>query len=113
MATPKAVLAFYNSQKWKKVRRLKIQLARGVCEECGKAGYQVHHIKPINLGNLHNDNITCGLDNLQLLCASCHNAKRSEEAEIRSDITFDIHGNTIKKEAQRPTPRGSKTRKGL
>lgn len=103
MPTPKEILDFYQSKKWKRVRRLKRQLARGVCEKCGKGGWEVHHKTAITLANLANDNITCGLDNLELLCTSCHNAQRASEGQVRKDITFDRHGNVVQKQHP-PTP---------
>lgn len=89
---------FYNSKEWKRVRQYKRSLARGICEECGKAGWEVHHKIPLTLKNFDDVNIRIGLENLQLLCTSCHNAKRSEEKEIRSDVMFDDEGNLVKKQ---------------
>lgn len=107
MRTPEKILKFYQSIPWKRVRRLKRQLARGVCEECGNAGWEVHHKIPLTLANIDNHNISMGLDNLELLCTSCHNAKRSEETQVRSDITFDDEGNVIEK-TRKHTPPGRK-----
>jgi len=95
MKTPEKILKFYHSKKWKRARRLKVQTARGVCEECGKAGNEVHHTIPLTLANVDDDNIAIAQDKLKLLCTECHNAARAEEKQIRSDIKFDENGNMI------------------
>lgn len=43
----------------------------GTCQMCGKAGTDIDHI----------DGSSPSLDNLQLLCADCHNAKTAENLE--------------------------------
>lgn len=93
MKTPDKILKFYQSVEWKRVRRLKRQISKGICEQCGNAGWEVHHKIPLTLTNINNPEISMGLNNLELLCTSCHNAKRATEAEIRSDICFDSQGN--------------------
>lgn len=95
MPTPIKIFKFYQSTKWKRVRKLKRQLAKGLCEACGNAGWEVHHKIPLTLSNIDNAIISTGLDNLELLCTSCHNAKRSTEKEIRNDISFDSSGNIV------------------
>lgn len=97
MKTPDKIIRFYQSPAWKRVRKLKRQLAKGICEQCGNAGWEVHHKIPLTLANIDNQNISMGLNNLELLCTSCHNAKRTEETEIRNDIYFDFEGNVHKK----------------
>lgn len=102
MKTPEKILKFYQSTAWKRVRRLKRQLSRGVCEECGRAGWEVHHKTPLTLANIDNPNISMGMDNLELLCTSCHNARREDESQVRSDIDFDSEGNVIEKVKKHP-----------
>ena len=101
MPTPDKILKFYHSAAWKRVRNLKKQLARGVCEHCGEAGYEVHHKIPLTLSNVDNPKISLSLDNLELLCTSCHDAVRANEKEVRNDVTFDENGNLIPKELKR------------
>lgn len=95
METPDKIRKFYHTAEWKRVRRYKRNLARGICEECGKAGWEVHHKIPLTLKNFDDVQIRIGLENLQLLCTSCHNAKRSEEKQIRNDVMFDSEGNLV------------------
>lgn len=65
--------AIYSSPLWKKVRRVALSRANGLCEECikqGKISYvdDVHHKIPIK------DDIKKAYDinNLICLCRSCH-----------------------------------------
>lgn len=98
MKTPKKIKKFYQSARWKKARWQKLHQANGLCEKCGKAGWEVHHIVPLTLANIDKPEIALGLDNLQLLCTSCHNAERRDnEREIRSDVTFDSNGDLIER----------------
>lgn len=96
MRTPERILKFYKSKMWIRARDLKRRLAKGICEECGCTGQEVHHIIPLTLENIDNPLISIDQSNLQLLCKSCHDAKRSNaEKEVRSDISFDAEGNVI------------------
>jgi len=96
VATPQKIKDFYRSKAWKKVRAYKRAKQYGVCERCGKAGREVHHKIPLTLRNIDDPEIALGLNNLELLCTSCHNAERSIEAEKRGDIYFDDEGNVHK-----------------
>lgn len=92
---------FYHSTAWKKCRQAKVQQARGICERCGKAGWEVHHIKPLTDENIDDPNISLSLENLMLLCTVCHNKMRDDEAKargytgVREDVSFDEHGNIV------------------
>ena len=102
MPTPKEILKFYNSKEWKIARQLKIQLAYGTCEKCGKAGYEVHHKIPLTLDNLYDPKISLSVDNLELLCTSCHNQQRDNKIKkaIRDNFIFDNNGYVIPKSNQ-------------
>jgi len=60
----------YNSERWKQNRRA--ALARDkVCQDCGTSDkLHVHHIRPVSSFDHSND--AHYLDNLVVLCASCH-----------------------------------------
>jgi len=87
---------FYNSKQWQRARLLKIQTAYGICERCGKAGWEVHHKKPLTVLNMYDPDISINQDNLELLCTSCH-SKINEwgKKAIREDVKFDNEGNII------------------
>ena len=92
---------FYHSTAWKKCRAIKRQQAKGICEKCGKAGWEVHHIIALTDDNIDNPAISLGMDNLMLLCTGCHNQIREEETkargyhQVREDVRFDEQGNII------------------
>ncbi|MFD2752393.1 HNH endonuclease [Virgibacillus siamensis] len=70
----------YATPEWKESRLIAIQKANGLCEECIKqgkieAGKEVDHIIELTDDNKHDWNIAYNPDNLQYLCASCHNVK--------------------------------------
>lgn len=98
MQTPDTIKKFYHSRAWKRVRQQVIQIHRGRCQECGKAGTEVHHKIPLTESNVRDPHISMGLNNLQLLCTSCHDAKRSKESQVRSDLMFDENGDLIQKD---------------
>jgi len=103
MQTPDVIKKFYHSAKWKRCRSLVIHKYHGRCKDCGKAGHEVHHIIPLTEQNVNNPYISLGLDNLELLCQDCHNAKRSDNNQVRSDLMFDSEGNLIPKKPYPPS----------
>lgn len=82
-----ARVKFYHSAAWKSLRRLKLQQAGYLCEECvaeWKAGLRteaevqfatdVHHVEPIERNWSRRLDIT----NLKADCAAHHNAERTK-----------------------------------
>lgn len=70
--------AFYNSRAWRKNRRAFLD-ANPLCVSCERLGVVTvatvaDHMKPINKGGEQ-----FGWENLQPLCASCHNAKSARD----------------------------------
>ncbi|WP_458451680.1 HNH endonuclease signature motif containing protein [Alistipes finegoldii] len=70
---------FYRSSRWRRLRLQKLN-AEPLCEECRRGGVVtpatvVDHIVPINEGGAPMD-----MENLQSLCAKCHNRKSGAEA---------------------------------
>lgn len=94
MQTPDIIKKFYQSKRWKDCRKVVIHKARGMCNDCGKAGWQVHHKIPLTENNLNDPDISINLKNLELLCDSCHNAKRSN-GYIRNDLIFTDDGDVV------------------
>ena len=69
---------FYESSTWRALRAKFIE-ANPLCVECKKKGIitpakVVDHIVPINMGGA-----PLSEDNLQPLCATCHNAKSARD----------------------------------
>lgn len=56
------------------LRRQVFDRDRGQCQTCGEPGTEVDHIINLKSGG------TNALENLQLLCRSCHNRKTQAEA---------------------------------
>lgn len=70
---------FYNSRAWRRLR-VNFLINNSLCVKCATLGLVsvatvVDHILPINKGGERLD-----IDNLQALCAKCHNSKSGSEA---------------------------------
>lgn len=87
----------YNSKAWKDVRQLVLRKYHGMCTKCGDAGSEVHHIIHLNEKNINDPYIALGLDNLTLLCESCHRVVHGYSEPIKKDFCFDEFGNYIPK----------------
>ena|SRR5690625_1812278 len=88
----------YHTQKWRKLRKLKYGIEHGICEWCNAPGDIVDHIEEITEENANDPEITFNLDNLQLLCLSCHNKKTfKKHFSIREGLRFDETGQLVEK----------------
>lgn len=73
-------MQLYNSSKWRNLRQTIIH-ERGLrCESCGRLVLDASeliadHIEELTPDNVHNADIALNQNNVQLLCADCHNAK--------------------------------------
>ena len=91
-----ALIKFYKSTKWLRVRELKITKQRGICERCGKSGTEVHHKTYLTPSNVNDPNIAISLNNLELLCKAFHNAEHDRSSkQVRKGLSFDRFGNLI------------------
>jgi 5-methylcytosine-specific restriction protein A len=74
---PKTIDSRYNTTAWRKLRALIIQ-ENPICNNCKrKAASVADHVQPVRLnGEFWN------YDNLQALCASCHNSKSAKESKL-------------------------------
>lgn len=89
------VYAKYHCARWYKLRKLKKLEANGLCERCLKKGKYVvgeivHHKEYITLENFNDDNVMYNLDNLELLCPTCH---QLEHFSKDLGYYFDEEGN--------------------
>ena len=87
------IIKFYQSAAWKRCQRHIKSKYRGLCQNCGCAGWEVHHKIPLTIYNLNDPEITMGEDNLTLLCTACHNAERNKNYYVRAGLEFDEEGN--------------------
>lgn len=90
MPTPTELIQFYQSKKWKTVRRYIKQRDQGICQKCGGVGQEVHHKVELSLRNYQTE-LAIDPENLVLLCKECHNAERGN-GTVREDVTFDEYG---------------------
>ena len=89
----------YKGARWKKTRRLKLQL-NPFCERCLKKGiyspaFIIHHKEYITDKNYMFDEVFYNLDNLESLCQPCHNQEHFSEED---EFIFDENGDLIKKD---------------
>lgn len=90
---------FYKSGAWQRCRRAYIKKVGGVCERCRALGLLtpgkiVHHRIPLTPERMADDSLLYGFDNLELLCADCHNKEHKSDRRY----AFDAEGNIIYRE---------------
>jgi len=56
----------------------------------------VHHKTYISPANINDPNITLNWDNLEALCATCHQREHMEQAITAPGLMFDDQGNLVK-----------------
>lgn len=94
--------AFYNSKAWKQCREAYKKSVHGLCERClanGKyvLGDEVHHKTYLTPEFISNPEIALNWDNLELLCATCHNKEHHEKySPLREDVMFDENGDLVR-----------------
>ena len=86
---------FYESPMWKRTRHAYRAARYGLCERCSGVGKIVHHKEWLTPENIHDDAVTLGWDNLELLCADCHNREHMCSDAISDGLRFDAEGNVV------------------
>lgn len=92
---------FYNTTKWQSTRTAYYDSVLGLCERCKKkklyeVGKIVHHKIELTLDNYKDDDLAYGFDNLELLCANCHNKHHKKTlGSTLKGLMFDDEGNLI------------------
>ena len=86
-----AARPFYSSKVWIACRKAYASSKGYLCERCYsrgivKRGEIVHHIEPLNAGNIKDPAISLNWDNLYLVCRKCH-------GEIHAERRFSIDDN--------------------
>lgn len=89
---------FYNSKRWKDIRKNFISSKFGICERCGRPNAkQVHHKEYLTEENINNPDISIDFNNLELLCDTCHqNEHHKKMSAIMDGLFFDEDGNLKK-----------------
>lgn len=94
---------FYKSKKWRDLRSKKMEANKLQyndiichCDKCksrirkngnDRRGYTfVDHIIEINENNKNNNNVILNINNLQVLCHSCHNSKTFGKVDYDFDL---------------------------
>ena len=89
---------FYNSAVWIRCRAAYAQSVFGLCERCGEAGDEVHHREYLTPANINDPEVALGWDNLELLCAACHNKEhKGKHDPLRDDVMFDANGDLVRR----------------
>lgn len=87
---------FYQTKAWRDCRNGYYKHKHGLCERCSAPGKIVHHKVYITLDNLNDPSITLNWDNLELLCADCHNKEHfAKHRPLREGLMFDEQGNVV------------------
>lgn len=73
----------YGSNRWKKIRELKMKECGGLCQECLKKGFIVKAKVVDHIVEVKDGGCEFCLENLQCLCQSCHNKKTARAREGR------------------------------
>lgn len=90
--------SFYKSSAWKKCRASFIASRHGLCERCGGVGGICHHKVYLTPENINDPDVTLNWDNLELLCATCHQHEHfMKNSPTRDDVMFDENGDLIEK----------------
>lgn len=81
----------YKTAEWKRAREICILRANGLCEECTRQGRiepgrEVDHIIELTEENWQDWNIAYNPDNLQYLCAMCHNIKHDRATGLHEFV---------------------------
>lgn len=82
-ASTESVRNFYRTKIWARARdayKHKVIF----CERCGDVGVQVHHKIRLTPANIHDPMIALDENNLELLCARCHEKEHGKHV-MRAD----------------------------
>src|SRR5690606_27192736 len=87
--------SFYKSRAWQRCREAYIAYRHGLCERCGAGGKIVHHKVYLTPDNINDPEITLSFDNLELLCATCHQHEHFETLPTAEGLRFTADGDLI------------------
>lgn len=88
---------FYTSKAWRDTQKAYMLSKNYICERCGRPACIVHHKTYITPKNITDPNITLNWDNLEALCATCHQNEHFITGQVTAKgVGFDEKGNLIK-----------------
>lgn len=88
---------FYNSKGWRECQRAYMLSKNYICERCGKPAVIVHHKTYITPANITDPNITLNPDNLEALCATCHQNEHFITGTVTAEgLGFNEYGEIVK-----------------
>ncbi len=101
-----SIKQFYKSNEWRRCRQSYFKLRKGLCERClaqgiVQVGDEVHHKKRLTLSNINNPKVTLNYDNLELLCAKCHQDEHKDDRTqmfSKRRYTVNADGSVIPKD---------------
>lgn len=79
------LVRFYQSELWRQVRQVILNLNGGRCAKCKKKAQMVHHLKKVK----EFPQLALTLSNLEPLCNSCHNHEHPEKLEQTKQKKFE------------------------
>ncbi len=88
--------SFYKSKAWQDCRDAYFISKHGLCERCGRPGKIVHHKIYLTPENINDPNITLSWENLELVCATCHQHEHFESNAIIDGYKFNEFGDMVK-----------------
>ena len=85
---------FYISKPWMQLRHTLIMQRGNICARCKKMIMKEcdiigHHVIPITVDNVHDENISLNPDNVELICKRCHN---QEHHGYKERAVYIIYG---------------------
>lgn len=86
---------FYDSKEWRKCRAAFMSSKFYICERCGGVATVAHHKTPITPKNISDSNVILSWDNLESVCADCHNRIHAKDGATADGISFDADGNVV------------------
>lgn len=102
--------ALYKSRDWENVRKVVIDRAHGLCEECMEHGRLtpgsiVHHKIPLTPDNINDRNVTLNPDACMYVCKECHEeihaalgvGSLAGHGRYEPRVGFDEMGNVVQR----------------
>lgn len=89
---------FYNSERWKYVRRQILRRDGYECAHCKGRANEVHHIIELTPDNINDDNVSVNPENLLSLCRDCHSKiTKARAGDVGEEFKFDESGQVIRR----------------